>query len=68
MELLPSILATEEAWGAVESIAVPPGYADGLVAELVDAGRTDLVPLVTYGEPGRLVVTIAGRNWPYGGL
>lgn len=68
MELLPSILATEEAWGAVDSIAVPAEYADGLVAELVDAGRADLVPLVTLGEPGRLVVTIAGRDWPYGGL
>lgn len=68
MELLPSILATEETWGTVEAIAVPPGYADGLVAELVDAGRADLVPLVTHGEPGRLVVTIAGRDWPHGGL
>lgn len=34
MELLPSILATEETWGTVEAIAVPPGYADGLVAEV----------------------------------
>lgn len=68
MQLLPSILATEETWGAVEEIAVPPEGVDALVTELVDADRPDLVPLVTVGVEGRLVVTVAGRDWPYGGL
>lgn len=68
MELLSSILATEETWGSVESIAVPIEYVDAIVAALVEGDRSDLVPLVTTGDPGLLVVTIAGRAWPYGGL
>ena len=68
MTLLPSILATEETWGVVEAIEVPPGYVDALLAELADADRLDLAPLVTTGEEGHLVVTVAGRAWPFGGL
>lgn len=68
MSLLPSILAAEEAYGPVEAIAVPAEYVDGLLVELDDVARDDLLPLVVVGEPGHIVVTIAGREWPYGGL
>lgn len=68
MELLPSILTTEADRGPAESIAVPAEYVDALVAEMDAAGRLDLVPLVTAGDPGVMIVTIAGRDWPFGGL
>lgn len=68
MDLLSSILATEAEHGPVDSIAVPTEYADALIAEMTAADRLDLVPLITVGGPGWLVVTVAGRAWPYGGL
>ena len=66
--ILPSVLTVEAEIGAVEGIAVPAEYVDALIAEMTDADRLDLMPLVTVGDAGRLVVTAAGRAWPFGGL
>jgi hypothetical protein len=66
--MISSVLATEEAWGTVTKIAVPPAYLDALREELLDASRGDLEAMVEPGAPGRLVVTAGGVDWPYGGL
>ena len=66
--MISSVLATEEAWGTVTQIVAPPAYLDALREELLDASRGDLVALVEHGEPGRLVVTAGGVDWPFGGL
>ena len=66
--MLSSVLSTEEAWGTVSAIVAPPAYVDELREELESASRIDLVPLVEPGEPGRLVVTAGGVDWPFGGL
>ena len=66
--MLLSVLSTEEAWGTVTAIFAPPAYVDELREELESASRMDLVALVEPGEPGRLVVTAGGVDWPFGGL
>jgi hypothetical protein len=66
--MISSVLATEEQWGTVSAMAAPPAYVDGLREELESASRMDLVALVEPGEPGRLVVTAGGIDWPFGGL
>ena len=66
--MISSVLATEEAWGTVTKIVAPPTYLDALREDLESASRMDLVALVEPGEPGRLVVTAGGIDWPFGGL
>ena len=66
--LTPSILASEQAYGTVTQIRVPPEYVADAEAELTDAGRADLAALVEAGEAGRLIVTAGGIDWPFGGL
>ena len=66
--MISSVLATEQAWGTVTKIVAPPTYVDGLCEDLESVSRMDLVALVEPGEPGRLVVTAGGVNWPFGGL
>lgn len=66
--MLSSVLSTEEAWGTVSAIVAPHAYVDELREELESASRIDLVALVEPGEPGRLVVSAGGVDWPFGGL
>jgi hypothetical protein len=66
--MLSSVLTTEEEWGTVTRITVPPAYADDLRGELLDASRGDLAAMVEVGQDGRLVVTAGGAEWPFGGL
>lgn len=66
--MISSVLATEGQWGTVTAIFAPPAYVDDLREELESASRMDLVALVEPGEPGRLVVTAGGIDWPFGGL
>lgn len=68
MNLFSSVLASENAFGAISSITVPPEYVEPLLAEMTAADRDDLVPLVDEGAPGLMVVVIAGREWRFGGL
>jgi hypothetical protein len=66
--MISSVLATEEQWGTVSAIVAPPAYVDELRQELESASRMDLVVVVEPGEPGRLVVSAGGVDWPFGGL
>jgi hypothetical protein len=66
--LLPTVMACEEAFGAVEGVEVPPEYVAALLEEMAAADRDDLAPFVVVGDPGTMVVTAAGRPWPFGGL
>lgn len=68
ISLLPSILDAELSFGRVESIAVPAEYVDALVADATNAASEYLIPLIVVGDPGVMILTIAGRDWPYGGL
>jgi hypothetical protein len=66
--MISSVLSCEEAWGTVTKIVAPPAHVEALREELLDASRGDLAAMVEPGAPGRLVVTAAGVDWPYGGL
>jgi hypothetical protein len=68
MRVAPSILASEETWGPVTRIALDPERFVDLCAELLQLERPDLIPLIEPGEPGRLIVTAGGIDWPFGGL
>ena len=68
MDLLPSIFDAELTFGPVERLTGPAEYIEPLTAALTAASSEYPIPLITEGEPGLMVITISGRDWPYGGL
>jgi len=66
--LITSVLSCEEAFGAVTRILVPPGRVAEATQELEALARLDLAALVEAGQPGHLIVTAGGVDWPFGGL
>ena len=66
--LITSVLSCEEAFGTVTRILVPPDRVVEAYQEFEALARLDLAALVETGQPGHLVVTAGGVDWPFGGL
>lgn len=68
MILITNMLLTKQDYGTVAAVEVPAGRLAATATLLEEAGRGDLVPLLSAGENGCVLVTAGGTGWRFGGL